>query len=305
MPITCRGSTAAGSGADAGDDFADGAFNSAPDTPSPVYPDRLIRPLPKRTLRSRLSVEAAGSILYPPAPRVTQLFYGPVPAENREAVNDSKVYVQQALDDEADEQDSDRDHRHPYENGVEYDSVDEDSPVVVRCSAGFRGTSLPPAGEGAQQPAQQQTQDQRGSVDAADVAAQAKSPSIGPDGYDAFENTNNKKKRKIPTPGNLNHHSSLSPEFATMGLSLSSSRPPAGDNDSSATGTYYGTGNPASPVGGGISGPGRGRLGRNPARHNTVRNPLSVHTANTYLNTRSSGRRDLPSTAVATSMSSS
>ncbi|KAJ5176647.1 uncharacterized protein N7482_002524 [Penicillium canariense] len=47
----------------------DGTFNSAPDTPSPVYPDRLIRPLPRRTLRSRLSIDAADTIHYPPTPR--------------------------------------------------------------------------------------------------------------------------------------------------------------------------------------------------------------------------------------------
>ncbi|KAL8974034.1 MAG: hypothetical protein Q9197_001730 [Variospora fuerteventurae] len=37
------------------------------------------------------------------------------------------------------------------------------------------------------------------------------------DGYDSFENTNNKKKRKIPTSGSLGgHHTSLSAEMASM-----------------------------------------------------------------------------------------
>lgn len=206
-------------------------YNSAVDTPSPVYPDRLIRPLPKRTLRSRLSSDAADSIFYPPAPPATQLFYGT--CEN--GTND-KVYVQQTFD--TDIHDPSELDNHVYENGVEYESGDEDGPVVVRRSAGFRGSPLSsasgfPGSEGPQM------------------------KSAGPDGYDAFENTNNKKKRKIPTPGNLGGHSALSPELAGMGLA-SSTPPPVNDG----VGTYYGTGNPASPVGNGISGAGRGRLAR-------------------------------------------
>jgi hypothetical protein len=39
---------------------------------SPVYPDRPIRPLPKRRLRNRLSPEQAESIVFPPAPPAAQ-----------------------------------------------------------------------------------------------------------------------------------------------------------------------------------------------------------------------------------------
>lgn len=207
-------------------------FNSGADTPSPVYPDRLIRPLPKRTLRSRLSSDAADSIFYPPAPPAAQLFYGA--CEN--GAND-KVYVHQTFDTEI--HDPTELDNHVYENGVEYESGDEDGPVVVRRSAGFRGSPLSsasgfPGSEGSQ------------------------IKSAGPDGYDAFENTNNKKKRKIPTPGHLGGHSALSPELASMGLA-SSTPPPVNDGN---VGTYYGTGNPAFPVGNGISGAGRGRLAR-------------------------------------------
>ncbi|KAE8137067.1 hypothetical protein BDV38DRAFT_293598 [Aspergillus pseudotamarii] len=187
-----------------------GMYNTAPDTPSPVYPDRLIRPLPKRTLRSRLSSETAESILYPPAPPATQLFYGTC-TDNGEAVNESKVYVQQC---DGPEQTPERDHHHPYETGFDAESGDEDGPVVVRRSAGFRESSPSPtmplgySGNGAR--------------------TQIKSSSAGPDGYDAFENTNNKKKRKIPTPGTLaGHHSTLSPEFSSMGLA--SSAPTSGE----------------------------------------------------------------------------
>lgn len=252
---------------------ADGMYNSAPDTPSPVYPDRLIRPLPKRTLRSRLSSDAADTILYPPAPPATQLFYGSC-ADNGDAVNESKVYVQQS---EGPEQPLDADVH--YENGVDLESGDEDGPVVVRRSAGFRGSSLSPAPSSAPH------------LSNGD-GSQAKSSAAGPDGYDAFENTNNKKKRKIPTPGNLGgHHSTLSPEFSTMGLANSAQSPSAA-GDGSHVSTFYGTGSPASPVASGMSGAGRGRLGRNTARNSSGRGPLSVQTQFGWSHGRQAGRRE-------------
>ncbi|KAL4896072.1 hypothetical protein BDV59DRAFT_127419 [Aspergillus ambiguus] len=250
-----------------------GMYNSAPDTPSPVYPDRLIRPLPKRTLRSRLSSDAADTILYPPAPPATQLFYGSC-ADPGDAVNESKVYVQQS---EASEQPVDADHLH-YENGVDLESGDEDGPVVVRRSAGFRASS----------PSSTAPHPSHGD------APPAKSSAAGPDGYDAFENTNNKKKRKIPTPGNLGgHHSTLSPEFSTMGLANSAQSPSAAAGDGTHVSTFYGTGSPASPVASGMSGAGRGRLGRNTTRNSSGRGPLSVQTQFSWPHGRQPvGRRD-------------
>ncbi|OJJ41645.1 hypothetical protein ASPWEDRAFT_278501 [Aspergillus wentii DTO 134E9] len=259
-----------------------GTYNSAPDTPSPVYPDRLIRPLPKRTLRSRLSSDAAESIFYPPSPAATQLFYGSC-VDNGEVVNDSKVYVQQNLDTESHDETLERDPHHSYDNEVEYESGDEDGPVVVRRSAGFRGSSLSPSASS--------TQPHGPSVNA--EGTQIKPSSAGPDGYDAFENTNNKKKRKIPTPGSLSGHpSTLSPEFSNMGLASSTPAPSSGAGDGNNAGTYYGTGNPASPVGNGISGAGRGRLGRHVARSSSGRIPLSVQTQSAWTNARTSNRHD-------------
>ncbi|TQB68471.1 hypothetical protein MPDQ_003388 [Monascus purpureus] len=258
-----------------------GTYNSAPDTPSPVYPDRLIRPLPKRTIRSRLSLEAADSILYPLSPPSTRVFYGSS-VEGGDSGNDSKVYVQQDIDSETQDHSPERDHHHPYENGVDFESGDEDGPVVVRRSAGFRGSSLSPAASGTY------TAKYSDTIDRPETKLL-----VGPDGYDAFENTNNKKKRKIPTPANLSsHHSTLSHDFANMGLSISKSTPPATASDGNTTGTYHGTGSPASPAGSGISGSGRGRLARNIARHLSGRSPLSVHTQNNLVNGRTTGCRD-------------
>lgn len=263
-----------------------GMYNTAPDTPSPVYPDRLIRPLPKRTLRSRLSSETAESILYPPAPPATQLFYGTC-TDNGEAVNESKVYVQQSDDHD---QTPEPDHHHPYENGFDAESGDEDGPVVVRRSAGFRESSSSPTISPGHPSNGSRTQ--------------IKSSSAGPDGYDAFENTNNKKKRKIPTPGNLaGHLSALSPEFSSMGLA--SSAPSTVPVDGSHVSTFYGTGSPASPVSNGLSGAGRGRLSRHGTRSSTGRASLSLHSQVSWPQGRSSGRRDgvlsLPGEPPATS----
>ncbi|KAL4920856.1 hypothetical protein BDW62DRAFT_175421 [Aspergillus aurantiobrunneus] len=251
-----------------------GMFNSAPDTPSTVYPDRLIRPLPKRPLRSRLSSDAADSILLPPAPPATQLFYGAC-ATNGDAVNDSKAYVQQ-IDGGRDLSPDSREHHLP-ENGVDLDNGDEDGPVVVRRSTGFRGSSLSPTPSSVQQ-----------TLPSIGKEQPAKSSSAGPDGYDAFENTNNKKKRKIPTPGNMgSHHSSLSPEFTTLGLANPGQQASTPFGEAGHVSTFYGTGSPASPVGSGMSGSGRGRLGRQGRRS-------SVHGHVSWAQTRGAGRRDGP-----------
>jgi hypothetical protein len=248
----------------------DGVFNSAPDTPSTIYPDRLIRPLPRRTLRSRLPSDAADTIFYPPTPPASQIFYG-VSAESEEAMNESKVYVQQTVETEL----SPEVDAHNFEASVEQESGDEDGPVAVRRSGGLRRSSLSPSASGNSHSFPHDT-------------PQAKS-STG-DGYDAFENTNNKKKRKIPTPGNLGgHHSALSPEFASMGLG--NSTPAAAPAPSDAPGTYYGTGSPASPVQSGISGSGRGRLGR-PTVRSSSRNPLSPNAQNGWMMARTPSRRD-------------
>ena len=50
----------------------------SPDTASSLFPDRPIRPLPKRRLREKLSPEIADTIKYPPSTHeATPLFYYP------------------------------------------------------------------------------------------------------------------------------------------------------------------------------------------------------------------------------------
>lgn len=74
------------------------------------------------------------------------------------------------------------------------------------------------------------------------------------DGYDSFENINNKKKRKIPTPGDLILNGAHLAGDVT-GIGISGIEELAEDAGSSA-GVYH------NPNGVGISGPGRGRYGR-------------------------------------------
>ena len=113
------------------------------------------------------------------------------------------------------------------------------------------------------------------------------------DGYDSFENTNNKKKRKIPMSGSLGiHQSSLLADMAQMGLSSSRDIDVSHAEVDSGVGHYYGLGSLALPTvssGNGISGAGRGRYGRAGTRHHTGRSPLgvSVNGSNTLQASRS------------------
>ncbi|KAF7712311.1 Uncharacterized protein PECH_003610 [Penicillium ucsense] len=269
-----------------------GTFNSAPDTPSPIYPDRLIRPLPRRSLRSRLSIDAADTIHYPPTPPASQIFYGV--GDTEEVAPHGKAYARQkAIDRHELTPEADA---HDFETAIELESGDEDGPVVVRRSAGFRrsmSAGASPRHRGFTAPAMSEENSQR---EKARDGREDTQRSIGPDGYDAFENTNNKKKRKIPTPGNLvPHHTALSPEFANMGIFSSKPSTPPPASEDLTTGTYYGDGNPASPLTSGISGSGRGRLGRGSTRMSTGRNPLSANAQNAWMTStaRAPSRRDV------------
>ncbi|KAK5719502.1 hypothetical protein LTR15_008026 [Elasticomyces elasticus] len=111
------------------------------------------------------------------------------------------------------------------------------------------------------------------------------SSSAGGDGYESFENTSNKKKRKIPLSGASStlHQSSLSAEMASMGIS--------GQTDGAADdvgavqqqSASYTSPGVAVGAGTGISGAGRGRYGRSGnvnAYRNGLRRPLTNGTVN-------------------------
>lgn len=82
------------------------------------------------------------------------------------------------------------------------------------------------------------------------------------DGYEAFENTNNKKKRKIPTSGSMSlHHTSVTSDMAHLGLA--SAGESAIDDARSTAGGSSGLG---------VQGAGRGHY----ARKSSTRRPLGV-----------------------------
>ncbi len=252
------------------------------DTISPIYPDRPIRPLPKRRLRSRLSPEIANSILYPTAPRPSKpLFHLPFheslsfTATEIANANGSGGTVLTELGKTQTNQANDTKNGYHFK-GNELDSDEEDGIGIIRRYQQQRqGTpSLPRTlanGVGRPEfPKHVKPTVSQSTVSSVDSV----------DGYDSFENTNNKKKRKIPTSGSLgNHHSTLSSEMAHMGISSSRDMDVLQADVDGGVGQYYGTGNSAVPAvasAGGMSGAGRGRYGRVGVRNISGRSPLAV-----------------------------
>jgi hypothetical protein len=224
----------------------------SPETTSSPFPDRPIRPLPKRRLRERLSPGVADSIKYPPAPQTsTPLF----------------VYPYNSRDDAS---------------SVNPDSAGasgRESVVKLGGDAGFRRNGLMAARDddslmnqarralgsrGFHEPVEHGFRVPPKSGQSRQTKPQAPpSTTSSADGYDSFENTNNKKKRKIPIAGEtiLNGAHVLS-EPAGFGIPSPSATGEDDNGDHVPTSTpYYQSGGPLS-NGQGISGPGRGRYGR-------------------------------------------
>ena len=251
------------------------------DTTSSVYPDRPIRPLPKRRLRSRLSSEAAHSILHPPAAPL------------------SKPVFQFPYNGSTDQQNGSPARAYPSEIDTSSLRGQRDGDGEID-SYRFRGAENgSDDGDGVGMARRYQEQRQRpGSVNnmskngytlsrndaarymKAHIPQSTASSGDSVDGYDSFENTNNKKKRKIPTSGSLgSHQTSLSADMAQMGISSTRDIDVAQSESDSGVGHYYGTGNSAVPAvssGTGISGAGRGRYGKAGTRYHSGRSPLGV-----------------------------
>ena len=280
-------------------------------TMSPVYPDRPIRPLPKRPLKARLSPEVADTIDYPPAPNPTNpMFYIPY----AEAISQRNGIAMKSSMKEQGHQESetteqyDGDDKASYRfKGNEAGSDDESFVARARRSESFK------------QREKQMTGGSRERMDRMKAQKAQKDRALNPgshsvpssndsvDGYDSFENTNNKKKRKIPTSGSLGNHSSslsasLSSDLANLGLSGSRDV----DGADGGVGQYYGSGSSAISVaasGTGISGAGRGRYGRSVRRDASGRSPLgvSVNGSNAWQGRAPFPRRDYtPSSGAGT-----
>ena len=250
------------------------------DTTSPIYPDRPIRPLPKRPLRSRLSPEAAENITCPaPPPTNNSIFQASYPENNHLSQDTEAGQVAAEIDRaliEAQRGYNGQSQRSYQFKGIgEEDSEDDEGHGLRRRYYEEHQQQALLAGSGSR-PAP------NGHVRAQDGNGQSTNSSNNSiDGYDSFENTNNKKKRKIPTSttfGSL--HNTLSAELANMGISytrekesdhrIGESTNLHGASSSFATNSMNG--------GTGISGAGRGRYGRSGRRDTNGRSPLGVST---------------------------
>jgi hypothetical protein len=218
---------------------------------SALFPDRPIRPLPKRRLRERLSPEAADSIQYPPAPRSsTSLFSYPYSLVEEQPESSSAPAREVA---------SRHEQRKPQSNGVEGDRKTGDG-------APGQGASNRAALQHADLVTRQKPEHGR-YADSLPLPSTASSA----DGYDLFENTNN-KKRKIPTAGDSapGGAHAIGDSAAGTGPPTSSAQFADGEGEALAPSTtYYSSGFESNIHN--VPGPGRGRYGRPRSGKNALR----------------------------------
>lgn len=238
----------------------------SPDTVSSLFPDRPIRPLPRRRLREKLSPEVADTIKYPPSNNVSiPLFqYPPYPAREDYILKEDEALHQvgtAAAADQANQAESAKNYT-PRRNVHGSASVDNSSSAtrstyVARSPPQILNRSANRSNK-PDQPRQAHPQ-----------APPSASSSV--DGYDSFENTNNKKKRKIPSIGDSIH---IAPH-ASGGDAAANATTGSLSSDVNGENSYYSTSGhstagPYASSNHGMSGSGRGRLGRS----GNARSPL-------------------------------
>ncbi|KAM0333463.1 hypothetical protein ACHAQA_002125 [Verticillium albo-atrum] len=219
----------------------------SPEALSSLFQQRPMRPLPKRRLRERLSPDVADSIEYPPAsqnssplfllPGIVREERSPSVGRNYTVIRDPGYEGSPSATHEAGESDEEELKRFASSKVVRRshpEILNRSTPQSSRPGQPKHANHQPPA-----------------------------STTSSVDGYDSFENTNNKKKRKIPTAGDnsLGGTHTLA-DITSLGITATAGSPTT-DNDLSgpASPSYYGSaGFVANNQG--ISGPGRGRFGR-------------------------------------------
>ncbi|KAF2846764.1 hypothetical protein T440DRAFT_223009 [Plenodomus tracheiphilus IPT5] len=249
-------------------------LRSSPDTSSSMYPDRPIRPMPRRSLRARLSPEQADTIVFPHNPPSTgPLFNFPYSANERGN--------RSLRTGENDHHACHCGHTHS-EVESEEDEDERSGPLPSSPSYQYRRELAPGRSGGG-----------------AGGHHKAGSTSSSVDGYESFENTNNKKKRKIPNMGSTSsHHANVAADGAGMGAAHAHEAGATDDGD--GPGRYYGSA-PSTPQhnsssnnnstnnsGTGISGAGRGRFGRS-ASGRSERRVLGTSTS--LANAKASSKR--------------
>lgn len=242
-----------------------------PPEPHSLFPDRPIRPLPKRRLRERLTPDVADAIPFPPAPGSgVPLFAYPWNTKDEPPVPGSEPpsFIGRETTPEAT-------HEPFVPTAVSEPKSQDETPLMrsrrAQGSRKFHDVPTPLPLRGTPRPGQLRQPS----------APQPSSLPPSTDGYDSFENTNNKKKRKIPTAGEviLNGTHPLNDQ-ATLGI-LSAAASVEEDGPESvavASAPYYQTAGPAI-SNQGISGSSRGRYarvrnGRSPLR--TLSDPNSL-----------------------------
>ncbi|KAI0884004.1 uncharacterized protein GGS22DRAFT_189970 [Annulohypoxylon maeteangense] len=225
----------------------------SPDSSSSLYPDRPIRPLPKRRLRERLSPDVADTIQYPPAPQTTAPLFA-YPYNSKEdlaslGIDPPNVAHRENAAELGQEASARR-------NGMGVEQDDQSLIGQARRALISRPLHDSP-GHAVRAPLRQSQPRQPNPQPPPSTASSV-------DGYDSFENSNNKKKRKIPTAGEtiLNGTHVLN-DLGTLGVSSPTLAGDDGSLDASgaASAPYYQTGGAIAGAQG-LSGPGRGRYGR-------------------------------------------
>ena len=233
------------------------SLTRSPDTLSPVYPDRPIRPMPKNRLRSRLSPEQSATLIYPPDPPVSSLSFSfPFSATDKQDARAANAHGNHYADQVA----------HCTCGGDHAEESEEEE--LMYDHPNFR---LQSPVEGLQQ--RRALEGQRTMGKPAPPASIASSA----DGYESFENTSNKKKRKIPRSGGL-HQSGLTSDLANMGISSHGTDAAATQDDALdySASDYY-----QSAPGMGPAGAGRGRTTKaSPVHRRSMRTSVSSSQAN-------------------------
>ncbi|KAL6853298.1 hypothetical protein J3F83DRAFT_764707 [Trichoderma novae-zelandiae] len=226
----------------------------SPDAVSLLFPDRPIRPLPKRRLRERLPPEVANSIKYPSYIHDhIPLFYYPSYATRDSNVTSAPTSIGSAISHNRD--DSKRNSTLRWHGASMTAIINEElrGSLVMGPSPKIQGMVIQSS---------MVLDPLRQTLELQPIPSTASSV----DGYESFENTNNKKKRKIPTTGDFlaNNGLSLSSDVAAL-ATVARSQSPVNEMDSNrgqlvpaglgGNGSYV-------PSSQGLSGPGRGRLGR-------------------------------------------
>ncbi|KAJ4140042.1 hypothetical protein NW768_001394 [Fusarium equiseti] len=188
----------------------------SPDTASSLFPDRPIRPLPKRRLREKLLPEIAETIKYPPSTHeATPLFYYPTYTLKDEGSPPricSTSPTQQGSRTETGRNYTPRQNSLGLLDGDDEEAILRStlvtrSPPKILTRAAQRHSKPDQARSNAQPPL---------------------SATSSMDGYDLLENTNNKKKRKIPSAGDamLNGTQSLNNEIGSLAISAGTGHSP-------------------------------------------------------------------------------